>query len=128
MELVRKKVENGHEFGEFKADLEGLFERMGRAVKRSSTSTVSTGTGGEKIRTAVVDHGNPGVMHGNKASTSIGCKDDDEVVKNAVELVGSHDFVFVRLMGLAGVRGCKPNSPAPFFLLNIFPSLPMLIF
>ncbi|KAF8828516.1 hypothetical protein HHX47_DHR3000017 [Lentinula edodes] len=105
MELVRKKVENGHEFGEFKADLEGLFERMGRAVKRSSTSTVSTGTGGEKIRTAVVDHGNPGVMHGNKASTSIGCKDDDEVVKNAVELVGSHDFVFVRLMGLAGVRG-----------------------
>ncbi|KAJ4490944.1 ribonuclease H [Lentinula aciculospora] len=105
MELVRKKVENGPEFGEFKADLEGLFERMGRAVKRSSMSIVNAGTGGEKIRTAVIDHGNPSVMHGNKASTSSGCKDDEEVVSKTVELVGSHDFVFVRLMGLANVRG-----------------------
>ncbi|KAJ3996078.1 ribonuclease H [Lentinula boryana] len=118
MELVRKKVQNGPDFGEFKADLESLFERMGRAVKRSSASIVSAGTGGELIRTAVVDHGNPGVMHGSKASTSVGCKDDDEVVKNAVEVIGSHDFVFVRLMGLAGVRGwitprANPSDSTP---------------
>ncbi|KAF9058735.1 hypothetical protein BDP27DRAFT_556735 [Rhodocollybia butyracea] len=102
MELVRKKVENGREFGEFKADMEGLFERIGRAVKRSSWAA---GTGGEKIRTAVIDHGNPGMMHGSKASTCLGCKDDEEVVKNFVDVVESDDFVFVRLMGLAGARG-----------------------
>ncbi|KAF9067521.1 hypothetical protein BDP27DRAFT_1422812 [Rhodocollybia butyracea] len=102
MELVRKKVENGREFGEFKADMEGLFERIGRAVKRSSWAA---GTGGEKIRTAVIDHGNPGMMHESKASTCLGCKDDEEVVKNFVDVVESDDFVLVRLMGLAGVLG-----------------------
>lgn len=109
IELVRKKVQGGRDFGEFKADLEGLFERMARAGKRSSTSTgsVNAGTGGEKIRTAVVDHGNPGMMHGSKANTSLGCTDDEEVVRNFMDVVDSHDFVFARLMGLAGVRGCK---------------------
>ncbi|KAE9400271.1 hypothetical protein BT96DRAFT_1018956 [Gymnopus androsaceus JB14] len=105
MDLVRKKVKGGRDFGEFKADMEGLFERMGRAGKRSSSGTVNAGTGGEKIRTAVVDHGNPGTMHGSKANTSLGCKDDSEVVKNFLDVVESHDFVFARLMGLAGVKG-----------------------
>ncbi|KAF9040502.1 hypothetical protein BDP27DRAFT_1455302 [Rhodocollybia butyracea] len=53
MELGRKKVENGREFGE---------------LKRSR-------------------------------------RDNEEVVKNFVDVVESHGFVFVRLMGLAGARG-----------------------
>ncbi|KAF9067519.1 hypothetical protein BDP27DRAFT_1328740 [Rhodocollybia butyracea] len=109
MELVRKKVENGREFGEFKADMEGLFERIGRAVKRSSWAA---GTGGEKIRTAVIDHGNPGMMHGSKASTCLGCKDDEEVVKNYVDVVDSHDFVFVRLMGWQGSEAVRVTARA----------------
>jgi RNA exonuclease 1 len=42
--------------------MEGLFERIGRTVTRSSWVA---GTGGEKIQTAVIDHDNLGMMHGS---------------------------------------------------------------
>ncbi|KAF5381153.1 hypothetical protein D9757_009449 [Collybiopsis confluens] len=114
IELLWRKVEGGKDFGEFGTDLEGLFDRMGRAVKRrsgsasASTSVSAGGAGvaGEKIRTAVVDVGaNVTMMHGSKANTSLGCADDEEVVRKFEEAVESHDFLFVRLMGLASVRG-----------------------
>lgn len=59
------------------------------------------------IKGAVIDHGNPSVMHGNKATTSIGCKDDDEVLKTLLEVVPSHHFVFARFMALANILGCE---------------------
>ncbi|KAF8905308.1 hypothetical protein CPB85DRAFT_1315585 [Mucidula mucida] len=99
-DLLKKKIENGPGFGEFKTDYESIFERMG----------------------AVVDHGNPTVMHGAKATSSIGCKDDDEVLKGVLEALPSHDFVFGRFMGLANLLGWitpkstdgpPPPVPAP---------------
>jgi RNA exonuclease 1 len=100
LELLQKKIVEGPTFGEFKTDYESIFERMGRAHKRS-------GGGPGSIRTAVVDRGNPGLMHGNKSSKSVGCEDDEEVVKAILDLTPSHDFVFGRLMNLANLKGCK---------------------
>lgn len=82
-------------------DYESIFERMGRASRRSALG------GGGGIRSAVVDHGNPGVMHGSKATTAVGCANDEEVVERLLEVVPSHHFVFGRLMGLANVQGCE---------------------
>ncbi|KAH6885653.1 ribonuclease H [Coprinopsis sp. MPI-PUGE-AT-0042] len=95
LDLVKKKLEEGPGFGEFKTDQESIFERMGRAQKR----------GGGVIRSAVVDYGNPGNMHGSKATSAVGCKSDEEVVEGVVGAIGSHDFVFGRLMGLADLLG-----------------------
>jgi len=97
VDLVRKKMENGPGFGEFKVDWESIFERMGR---------VGAGNGGKGgVKSAVVDHGTPGVMHGAKASTAIGCKTDDEVLEGLLNVIPSHQFAFGRFMGLANVLG-----------------------
>lgn len=95
LELLQKKIEAGPGFGEFKTDYESIFERMARSTKRV-----------EKHRAAVVDIGNPAVMHGSKATTAIGCKDDEEVLKGVLEAVPSHHFVFGRFMALANILGC----------------------
>ncbi|KAJ7213036.1 ribonuclease H [Mycena pura] len=102
LELLQKKVEAGAGFGEFKTDYESIFERMAR--------------GSRKPRTAVVDIGNPAVMHGSKATTSVGCKNDDEVLKGLLEAVPSHEFVFGRFMALPTILGWsapKPEAGAP---------------
>ncbi|THU83469.1 ribonuclease H [Dendrothele bispora CBS 962.96] len=111
LELLQKKLVEGPGFGEFKTDYESIFERIGRAPKRS-------GGGPGSIRTAVVDRGNPGLMHGNKATKSVGCEDDEEAVNQIVDLLPSHDFVFGRLMGLANLKGWttpkqSPDAPLP---------------
>ncbi|KAF9067531.1 hypothetical protein BDP27DRAFT_1364856 [Rhodocollybia butyracea] len=49
----------------------------GRAVRRSSWAA---GTGGEKIRTAVIDHGNPGMMHGSARGWVTACANPSEGV------------------------------------------------
>ncbi|KAJ7762487.1 ribonuclease H [Mycena metata] len=106
LELLQKKIEAGPGFGEFKTDYESIFERMGRSTKR----------GVEKHRSAVVDIGNPAVMHGSKATTAVGCKDDEDVLKGLLETVPSHHFVFGRFMALANVLGWsapKPEAGAP---------------
>lgn len=114
VDLLKKKLENGPGFGEFKTDYESIFERMGRAKLRAG--------GGAGIRGAVVDHGNPSVMHGGKATTSIGCKDDQEVLEGVLEALPSHHFVFGRFMALANLLGWitpkatdgpPPPPPAP---------------
>lgn len=73
---------------------------MGRSNRRA-------GGGAGSIRSAVVDHGNPSAMHGHKATTAVGCADDDEVLKGLLDVVPSHHFTFGRFMGLANVLGCK---------------------
>jgi RNA exonuclease 1 len=96
VELLRKKVESGPAFGEYKMDHESIFERMTRSSSTSSTP----------VRSAVVDHGNPGVMHGSKATTVIGCASDEDILKGLLNVLPSHDFVFGRFTGLADVMGC----------------------
>lgn len=103
IELLQKKLEFGAEFGEFKVDFESIFERMARSHRRA-------GGGAGSIKCAVVDHGNPSVMHGNKATTSIGCGDDEEVCQKLIEVLPSHHFVFGRFVGLADGLGCKSLS------------------
>ncbi|KAL4245414.1 REXO1/REXO3 family protein [Abortiporus biennis] len=63
LDLLRKKVDNGPGFGEFRTDYESIFERLSRA--RSGTVT-----------SAVVDRGNPSGWHGSKATTTVGCLAD----------------------------------------------------
>jgi hypothetical protein len=86
---------SGPGYGEFKTDYESIFVRMARS--------------GAKTRSLVVDHGNPSVMHGAKASSCVGVKTDQEVVDAIGEGMGSHGFVFGRLSGVAEVCGCKCN-------------------
>jgi len=100
IELLRRKMENGPGWGEFKNDLESVFERMGRGTKRGTT-----GTNASSIRTAVVDYGNPAAMHGSKATSVVACTNDGEVVEGVKETVQSHHFVFARMMRLADLNG-----------------------
>jgi hypothetical protein len=68
----------------------------------------SVGRGGPgTIRSAVVDHGNPAVMHGAKATTAVPCKNDGEILDGLMQVVPSHDFTFGRFMGLADAMECK---------------------
>jgi RNA exonuclease 1 len=53
-----------------------------------------------------VDHGNPAVIHGNKASTAVGAS-DEEVLKDLLDVVPSHHFAFGRFMALVDLFGCK---------------------
>lgn len=98
--LLQKKLESGPGFGEYKTDLESIFERMARSTRRAGGPVGS-------IRSAVVDHGNPSVMHGHKATTALGCTSDAEVLKGVLEAIPSHEFVFGRFMALADVMGCE---------------------
>lgn len=100
LQLLQKKLENGPSFGEFMIDFESIFERMSRSPRRAGGPAGS-------IKTAVIDHGNPGVMHGSKASTCIACKDDDEVLKGLLDVLPSHHFAFGRFMALANLLGCE---------------------
>lgn len=84
----------GPGYGEFKVDFESIFERMSRA--RNGT-----------VSSIVVDHGNPANWHGSKATTTIACKTDEEVLEGLVGAIPSHTFAFGRFTGLADALGCK---------------------
>ncbi|KAH7925607.1 hypothetical protein BV22DRAFT_1033761 [Leucogyrophana mollusca] len=118
VDLLKLKVQNGAGFGEFKTDFESIFERMARASGRGGPGSV---------RSAVVDHGNPAVMHGAKATTCVSCSDDKEVLEGLLQVVPAHEFVFGRFTGIADVLGwltpkatgdtpavpAIPQSPSP---------------
>ncbi|KAF9526559.1 ribonuclease H [Crepidotus variabilis] len=99
LDLFKKKLELGSAFGEFKVDFESVFERMARVTARDITGGVA------KVKTAVVDHGNPSSMHGSKATTAIGCASDDEVLDGITGAINSHQFVYGRFLGLANTLG-----------------------
>ena len=114
LDLLKKKVDNGTSciklsdiehlhthfthagpgFGEFKVDFESIFERMSRA-RNGAVSSI------------VVDHGNPANWHGSKATTTIACKTDDEVLEGLLGAIPSHTFAFGRFTALADALGCK---------------------
>jgi RNA exonuclease 1 len=105
MELVQKKLTQPKGWGEFKVDFESIFLRMGRSGD---------------VKSAVVDHGNPGMMHGGKATTSVGCQNDEEVLNGLLEVIPSHQFVFGRFMNLADTLGC---TQTPCYALFRFSNL-----
>ena len=85
-------------------DTESIFERMARCQLK-----------GVPVRSAVVDHGNPGAWHGQKATTCLACASDADIVAGLCGTIGAHHFLFGRLTALADVRGCAslPSSPSP---------------
>jgi RNA exonuclease 1 len=91
-------VGTGPSYGEFKTDYESIFERMGRSTRHGGTGS---------IRSAIVDHGNPAVMHGSKATTTVPCKTDDEVLQGLQQAVPTHQFTFGRFLALADSLGCE---------------------
>ncbi|KAI6037556.1 hypothetical protein EDC04DRAFT_3141981 [Pisolithus marmoratus] len=109
VDLLRLKVQNGAGFGEFKTDYESIFDRMSRASGRGGPGSV---------KSAVVDLGNPTAMHGAKATTSLGCTTDEEVLEQLIQTIPAHEFTFGRFMGLADVLGwvtpkSTTDAPAP---------------
>jgi len=102
VDLLKLKLEYGPGFGEYRVDFESIFERMGRCDARGGDGSGGAG----KVRSAVVDHGNPGVMHGAKANTAIGCSTDDEVLEGMLGAIPSHQFTYGRFLGLANALGC----------------------
>ncbi|KAG9316877.1 hypothetical protein JVU11DRAFT_2953 [Chiua virens] len=70
----------------------------------------ASGRGGQgMVRGAVVDHGNPSVMHGAKATSSIGCTSDPEVLEGLIQAIPAHEFLFGRLTGLT--PKASPDAP-----------------
>ncbi|KAH8102678.1 hypothetical protein BXZ70DRAFT_929419 [Cristinia sonorae] len=96
LDLLKKKVDNGAGFGEFKMDYESIFERLSRAKSGA-------------IRSAVVDRGNPSSWHGSKATTTVACKSDDDVLTGLLDAAPSHNFIFGRFTGLADASGWIVN-------------------
>lgn len=93
----------GPGFGEFKTDYESIFERMRRAR-------------GGTVSAAVVDHGNPGVMHGAKAARAVSCTTDEEVLQGVLEALPGHQYVFARFTEVAEKSGCEYTEP---FVLRV---------
>ena len=98
LELLKKKVENGPGYGEFKTDQESIFERISR----------STRNGG--VKTAVVDHGTPASWHGAKATAAVACKTDEDVVNGVLEMLPNNHFVFGRFLELSDACGCASSG------------------
>ena len=46
-------------------------------------------------------------MHGAKATTTVACKTDQEILDGVLQAVPSHSFVFGRFLDLADALGCK---------------------
>ncbi|KAN0141701.1 hypothetical protein V8E53_000163 [Lactarius tabidus] len=73
------------------------------------------GSNGPRTRTAIVDHGSPGALHGTSATahaTVVACANDVEVLDGRLGVLDCHKFVFGRLMGWTrwSVGGC-PRYP-----------------
>ncbi|KAJ8594443.1 ribonuclease H-like protein [Rhizopogon salebrosus TDB-379] len=124
VDLLRMKLRNGPGFGEYKTDLESIFERMARASGRGGPGSV---------RSAVVDHGNPGAMHGARANSNVPCTSDQEVLEGLLEAIPAHEFSFGRFTGIADALGwltpkttaaetpvvpITPAEPSPMVLAN----------
>ncbi|GAA5954462.1 hypothetical protein JCM8115_004597 [Rhodotorula mucilaginosa] len=99
IELVKLKMDKGPGFGEFVNDQETIFERIGR--------------GQDPKTSAVVDHGTPGQWHGAKATTTVACKNDDEILQGLLDSVESHDLTIGRFMELSHTLAWSQSSTGP---------------
>jgi RNA exonuclease 1 len=62
------------------------------------------------VSSAVVDHGNPASWHGSKATTTVACQTDEEVLQGLLQTIPSHTFSFGRFTALADTLGCMSSS------------------
>ncbi|KAJ5085137.1 hypothetical protein N7532_009908 [Penicillium argentinense] len=119
LELVKLKCEKGVQWGTSDASNESIFRRLGRSIRPGRDAT-----SGEYRTGAVVDWGNPERGFGSQATVSIGCRDDDEVVKGVSAAVngdstnssipgGGVDFTWARLRNLEHFRGWCNRAPDP---------------
>lgn len=117
LELVKLKCEKGELWGTSEASNESIFRRLGRSTKNGKTAAPGVGRTG-----AVVDWGNPERGFGSQATVSIGCRDDDDVVKGIASAVkgdesnpaipgGGVDFTWARLRNLEMTRGWCTRMP-----------------
>ncbi|KAJ9114370.1 hypothetical protein QFC20_001513 [Naganishia adeliensis] len=104
VDLLRMKLINGPEFGEVGDETESIFERMSRHSENLS----------KPGKTSVIcDYGKSNQWLKSKATTAVGCKDDDQVLEGLLENVGKHDFAFARFMELANTLGWVTNQADP---------------
>lgn len=96
VDLLKKKVANGQGFGEFRTDFESIFDKL----KRSRSG---------QVRTAVVDRGNPAGWHGSKATSTVACKTDEDVLNGLLGVIPSHTFAFGRFTAIADASGWTAN-------------------
>ncbi|GAA5901980.1 RNA exonuclease [Sporobolomyces salmoneus] len=96
IELLNLKMQKGPGFGEFVTDQETIFERLSR--------------GQDPKTSVVIDHGSPGQWHGAKATTAVGCTNDDEVLKGVMDNVKEHDLTVARFMDLSHKLGWSQTS------------------
>lgn len=64
------------------------------------------------VTSAVVDHGHPGTWHGSKATTTVACTSDDEVLRGLLDVISSHTFAFGRFTEVADRLGCEYKNNA----------------
>lgn len=119
LELVKQKCEKGERWGTSDASNESIFRRLGRSTRVGKTATAGEGRTG-----AVVDWGSPERGFGAQATVSIGCRDDNDVVKGVAAAVngdesnasipgGGVDFTWGRLRNLEHLRGFCNRAPDP---------------
>jgi RNA exonuclease 1 len=117
LELVKLKCEKGELWGTSEASNESIFRRLGRSTKNGKSTAPGEGRTG-----AVVDWGNPERGFGSQATVSIGCRNDDDVVKGIAAAVkgdesntaipgGGVDFTWARLRNLEMTRGWCTRMP-----------------
>lgn len=117
LELVKLKCEKGELWGTSEASNESIFRRLSRSTKKGKTTAPGEGRTG-----AVVDWGDPERGFGSQATVSIGCRDDDDVVKGIASVVkgdesnpaipgGGVDFTWARLRNLEMTRGWCTRMP-----------------
>lgn len=119
LDLVKMKCEKGERWGTSDASNESIFRRLARCPKPGKAVTLGDGRTG-----AVVDWGNPERGYGSQATVSIGCRDDDAVVKGVSSTIngdesipaipgGGVDFTWARLRNLEYLRGWSSRFPDP---------------
>ncbi|KAG8930977.1 hypothetical protein FRC02_003398 [Tulasnella sp. 418] len=86
VELLKKKMEQGYNFGRYDHDLESIFETMARQQKKSAY----VGTGCNAF--------------GGPATTKLECDDDEKTMDAVIANISSHDFIFARLQELSFAR------------------------
>lgn len=110
LDLVKLKCEKGPKWGTMEANGEAIFKRLKRSGRTS----------------AMVEFGTPERGFGKDATHTIGCQDDDEIVKGIIRAVkgdsffdfeipaGGVDFVWGRLRALEYARGWVSGAASAF--------------
>ncbi|KAK7206866.1 hypothetical protein BZA70DRAFT_236122 [Myxozyma melibiosi] len=113
IELVKKKLANGEQFGRTAQTTEPLLQRLARASETAHAAAVGAERGSRTGSGAIVDYGNPTQWYGTDARTIVSCRNDDEVVEGVKENIRRHDFVWSRMRELEFSRGWVRNNSKP---------------